>query len=168
MLSVNFLKKQQTVSEIVNLLSNSEVVLFFKNQGLITEHLYNLRTLVNTLGKVKIYKNALFIKALVSTKLADNIVSLLEGPNISVCLKSNDLVFLKKLDNFMQEHDKMEFNVGYWDNKIVDAIAFKKLMNLRAQKECLLLLMYYCKYPLIILNNILSNVIKSRSPSPSE
>ena len=102
--------KKAVVSEIEDLIKNSESVVIFSYQGLSVSDLSKLRReLKEKDGEVRVFKNTLVKRALDDLKI--DLDGFLEGPN-AIMFGHELLEPIKVLSKFAKENDKAEIRVG--------------------------------------------------------
>jgi large subunit ribosomal protein L10 len=102
--------KKAVVSEIEDLIKNSESVIIFSYQGLSVSDLSKLRReLKEKDGEVRVFKNTLVKRALDDLKI--DLDGFLEGPN-AIMFGHELLEPIKVLSKFAKENDKAEIRVG--------------------------------------------------------
>ena len=102
--------KKAVVSEIVDLIKNSESVIIFSYQGLTVSDLSKLRKDLRSVdGEVKVFKNTLVKRALEDLNI--DLDGFLEGPN-AIMFGHELLEPIKVLSKFAKENEKAEIRVG--------------------------------------------------------
>ena len=102
--------KKAVVSEIEDLIKNSESVVIFSYQGLSVSDLSKLRReLKEKDGEVRVFKNTLVKRALDDLRI--DLDGFLEGPN-AIMFGHELLEPIKVLSKFAKENDKAEIRVG--------------------------------------------------------
>ena len=128
--------KENTVKTIADSIKDSESVILFKYQGLTVEEFSELRkSLRESNGDVKIYKNTLVKRALdnINIKMED---SFLEGPNAIVFGKSL-LEPIKAINEFAKKHDKAEIRIGIISGEIAPLATVLEYANIPSREALL-------------------------------
>lgn len=131
-------EKKQVVSEIQDLVKNSESVIIFTYQGLTVSDLGTLRRkLRDTDAIVKVYKNTLVKRALDDMNL--DLSEFLEGPN-AILFGKNLLEPIKVLSEFAKTNDKMDIRVGIISGKPADLQTIKEYASIPSREGLLTML----------------------------
>lgn len=131
-------EKKQVVSEIQDLVKNSESVIIFTYQGLTVSDLGTLRRkLRDTDAIVKVYKNTLVKRALDDMNL--DLSEFLEGPN-AILFGKNLLEPIKVLSEFAKTNDKMDIRVGIISGKPADLETIKEYASIPSREGLLTML----------------------------
>lgn len=131
-------EKKQVVSEIQDLVKNSESVIIFTYQGLTVADLGTLRRkLRDTDAIVKVYKNTLVKRALDDMNL--DLSEFLEGPN-AILFGKNLLEPIKVLSEFAKTNDKMDIRVGIISGKPADLETIKEYASIPSREGLLTML----------------------------
>lgn len=128
--------KNNTVNEISDIIKNSESVVLFKYQGLTVAELSELRkSLKESNGDVKIYKNTLVKRALdsLNIKMED---SFLEGPN-AIVFGTSLLEPIKAISEFSKAHDKAEIRIGIISGEIAPLATVLEYANIPSREALL-------------------------------
>lgn len=131
-------EKKQVVSEIQDLVKNSESVIIFTYQGLTVADLRALRRKLRDVdATIKVFKNTLVKRALDDLKL--DLSEFLEGPN-AILFGKNLLEPIKVLSEFAKTNDKMDIRVGIISGKPADLDTIKEYASIPSREGLLTML----------------------------
>lgn len=131
-------EKKQVVSEIEDLVKNSESVIIFTYQGLTVSDLSVLRRkLRDADATIKVYKNTLVKRALDDLNI--DLSEFLEGPN-AILFGKNLLEPIKVLSEFAKTNDKMDIRVGIISGKPADLQTIKEYASIPSREGLLTML----------------------------
>ncbi len=130
--------KKAVVSEIEDLIKNSESVIIFSYQGLTVSDLSKLRRdLKEKDGEVKVFKNTLLKRALDDLKI--DLDGFLEGPN-AIMFGHELLEPIKVLSKFAKENDKAEIRVGIISGSPADLKTINEYASIPSREGLLTML----------------------------
>jgi large subunit ribosomal protein L10 len=150
--------KEAKVLEIKEKLGKAQGVVFAKYQGLTVEEDTELRKKLREAGvEYKVYKNTLTLLA--AKELGINgLDTFLEG-STSVAIGYDDATAPARiLNQFAQEHKKLELKAGYVDGVVYDAAGIKVLATIPSREVLIAKLLGSFKAPISNLAYLLSAV----------
>lgn len=170
-------KKQQVVSEVAELLSESKLTVVAKYEGTGVKALQQLRRDAKQSGtKVKVVKNRLVIQALKSTdKLAATDTTALEGMLLYAFNSEDEVAPAQNLNNFAKTNPTLQF-VGAItaDGQFIPVDDVKALANLPSKEQLRGMLVGTIGAPLSGFVNVMAgnvrgvlNVLNARSEAIS-
>lgn len=131
-------EKKQVVSEIQDLVKESESVIIFTYQGLTVSDLSVLRRKLRDVdATVKVFKNTLVKRALDDLEL--DLSEFLEGPN-AMLFGKNLLEPIKVLSDYAKENDKLDIRVGIISGKPADLDTIKEYASIPSREGLLTML----------------------------
>lgn len=128
-------KKRELVEAYVDLLGNSNAVVFVQTRGLTVAEVTDLRTKIREAGsKYRVVKNTLFVRALEQAGLPDPDV--FTGP-VSVAFSSEAIAAtVKAIQDTAKALSDREFEIigGIMDNQVLDVAQTKALASLPSKE----------------------------------
>lgn len=140
--------KLQAVEEIVSKIKKAKCFIVVEYSGLTVQNLQKLRKeLKKHKADAKVYKNRLFKIAVEKTNFKE-IAKELIGPNIFVFGSEDEFVVSKIIAEFAKTNDKIQFKIGTFENKVVDAEMLKQIAALPSLEEAHLKLAFSLLAPI--------------------
>jgi len=129
-------KKAKLVQTYVELLENSQALVFVYAQGLTVAEMTRLRTRIRETGsRFHVIKNTLFRRAL--TQQGMPIPNALSGPVLVAFCVEDIAPVVKAIEDFADDLGEREFDItgGIVDNQILDAAQAKALASLPSKEQ---------------------------------
>ena len=129
--------KVEVVSEIKDLLANSDAAILTEYRGMTVSNLSDLRrSLRSAGGDYRVFKNTL-VRIAAEQSGIENLEPLLHGPTAVAFIKGDAVEAAKALKDFAKTNPKLIVKGGLLGNKVLDAAQTSALAEMPPKKQVL-------------------------------
>lgn len=155
-------QKETVVSEVTDLMKNSNAVVVCEYRGLTVAEISELRkTLREKNAKANVYKNSLVTRAVDSLNYKE-LDACLTGPNIYLFLDDYSNGSLKSVAKFAKKHESFQIKGGIIEGKYSDADTVKAIAQLPGKEGLVSMLLSVLQAPMRNLAYSLSQVSEKK------
>lgn len=153
-------EKQQIIDQLQQVFQSNNAVLLLDFNGLNVADETELRGQVRQVGRYRVVKNTLALRAAENTCVAD-LREHFQGPTAIAYSEGDPVGLAKMLTEFLKKHPHMSFKAGVVDNQTISAEQVRQLADMPSRDQLLAKFVYLLQSPLTRLASALQSPLRS-------